>query len=97
MNGQDATAWVGQAPTDQRVHELAQHLMPASRVPDCHDAVVQRLPNRWQPCAGARHLDAYDTHPAQYWPVLQRFLADLPPALPEEGAQASAAQAVVDQ
>lgn len=25
-------------------------------------------------------MDTYDTHPAQYWSTLQRFLADLQPA-----------------
>lgn len=32
--------------------------------------------------AGARHLDAYDTHAQQYWPALQQFLHSLQPAQP---------------
>lgn len=49
------------------------------------------------PAADGRHLDAYDSHAAQYWPALRLFLSTLGPAQPlppaaEEGTQGSALQ-----
>lgn len=32
------------------------------------------------PRAGGRHLDAYDSHHAQYWPAVQYFVSTLQPA-----------------
>ena len=32
--------------------------------------------------ADGRHLDTYDTHAAQYWGALQRFISGLQPAEP---------------
>ena len=32
--------------------------------------------------ADGRHLDAYDTVAAQYWPAVQDFVYSLPPAQP---------------
>lgn len=31
----------------------------------------------WLPLPGARHMDAYDTHAADYWPPLVAFAADV--------------------
>lgn len=52
-----------------------------------------RLPCAAPSRADGRHLDAYDTHAAQYWPCLQAFLDQLKPAapLPAEGAAAGGA------
>lgn len=33
-------------------------------------------PVAWLPLPGARHMDAYDTHAADYWPPLVAFAAD---------------------
>lgn len=40
-------------------------------------AVHPSRPWRWVQFDDGRHLDAYDTHAAEYWPALRAFVADV--------------------
>lgn len=49
---------------------------PRSPVPSSPPPSRSSPPVAWLPLPGARHMDAYDTHAADYWPPLVAFAAD---------------------
>lgn len=74
------------------VRSLCTPTSPPGRVP------CLKRPLTCSSAADGRHLDAYDSHAAQYWPALRLFLSTLGPAQPlpplpaAEGAAEGAAQ-----
>lgn len=77
-----ALRWASVPTSAPQVNAILMHTTHPHSVPS-FPCTALPLPLPPTPAsADGRHLDAYDTHAAQYWPALQDFLDSLGPAQP---------------